>query len=154
MVTMKTLFLLLFSINLMAQDSTGYQFKIREHIAPATCMFIAGMADGLRDAVIFHNDRVLSKLNVSERFWGPESWRNKYKNGDPAHGRRFPGSRTWLVWTTDAPHLLKFTDNIFTSGAIAIKLGQRKRKWYIYLAEGIGYWVINRVGFSLVYNRF
>lgn len=41
-------------------------------------------------------------------FWNPrESWRNKYRDGDPAKGPRFPGATTWLVWLTDGWHLLK-----------------------------------------------
>ena len=154
---MKKILLLLVLIISMAshsQDSLKYKFKLKEHIAPVALVFMAGCADGLRDATIYHNDRVLDKLNANEKFWGSQSWRNKYKNFDPAQGRRFPGSTTWLVFVTDAPHALKFADNLFTSGAIAIKFTQKKKKFIYYVLEGIGYWVVNRIGFSAVYYRF
>jgi len=35
---------------------------------------------------------------------GHVSWVNKYKNGDPKQGPKFPGSTTWLVWLTDGWH--------------------------------------------------
>jgi hypothetical protein len=43
-----------------------------------------------------------------QTFAGPGSWRNKYKNRDPQQGPAFPGATTWLVWLTDAWHLVKF----------------------------------------------
>lgn len=151
---MKPLLTLLLFIPLSSfcQDSK-YVFKLKEHIAPATGMFVAGMADGFRDACLFHNDRVLARIKGGERFFGPESWRNKYKNGDPLQGERFWGSSRWFAFTTDAPHLLKFIDNFFTVGAISFKLvkGER-RKWYIYIAEAAAYWLCNRLGFVLSYN--
>ena len=39
-------------------------------------------------------------------FWEKhQSWKNKWKNGNPKDGERFLGSSTLLVWITDAWHL-------------------------------------------------
>jgi hypothetical protein len=41
------------------------------------------------------------------------------------------------------------------SGAIACRIaGYEKRKWWVYLLEATGYWLINRAGFCLTYNQF
>ena len=41
------------------------------------------------------------------------------------------------------------------AGAIAFKIkGYEKKKWYAYVLEAAGYWVVNRVGFCLTYNHF
>lgn len=34
-------------------------------------------------------------------------WTNKWKDGDPSAGEKFPGSSTFLVWITDFWHLCK-----------------------------------------------
>lgn len=115
---------------------------------------LSGGADGLRDAVLFHPDAVISKLGVSQSFWGAESWKRKYKNGDPAQGAKFPGSTGLLVFITDAPHALKFSQNLFTAGAVAIQITGTKQKWWVYIVRGLAYWTVQRIGFSLVYYRF
>ena len=38
---------------------------------------------------------------------GHESWINKYKNGDPDQGPRFPLSTTVFVWVTDGWHFFQ-----------------------------------------------
>lgn len=149
------IFALLISLFTNAQKPEPYKFRVKEHIVSGSLMILAGAADGLRDAVTYHNDRVLKGLNVSPRFWGADSWRNKYKNGDPQQGEKFPGSTSVFVFVTDAPHLLKFLDNFFTAGAISFKIVQgNKKRWYLYIAEAAGYWILNRLAFTFVYSRF
>lgn len=47
-------------------------------------------------------------LKKYEQFFNPQlSWRNKWKNGDPSQGERFPLSSTMLVFLTDWWHLAK-----------------------------------------------
>lgn len=136
------------------QEATTYKLKLKEHIIPVSLMLLSGASDGLRDAVLFKNDRVLTKLKVNQHWWGPESWKNKYKNGDPLQGAKFPGSTSLFVFVTDANHFFKFTNNLFTAGTIAIKIGQQRKKWWVYIVEGLAYWGVNRVGFYLTYNYF
>jgi hypothetical protein len=115
---------------------------------------VSGGADGFRDSYEYHNDRVLAKLHTNSRFFRPDSWRNKYKSGNPEMGERFMGSTSVFVFVTDLPHLAKFTNNLFTAGAIALQVGGGKRKWWVYVIRGVAYWIVNRVGFSAVYNSF
>jgi hypothetical protein len=140
---------------LISMSSNGqHKIKPRNYAIVGTLSILSGVADGLRDATIFHNDKVLTKLNTNSSFWRSDSYLNKYKNRDPKQGERFPGSKSIFVFTTDAPHLLKFSNNLFTAGAVAIKLGECKKRWYVYVLEGIGYWVVNRIGFTITYNFF
>jgi hypothetical protein len=93
----------------------------------------------------FHYDK-------PNQFWNPDiSWVNKYKNGDVSQGMTFRGK--YLVFTTDGWHLMKFGRNMFIMGAIVTNFGE-KRKWWVYVVEGVSYWAINRAGFNLVYHRF
>lgn len=69
----------------------------------------------------FYSTSIFRKWN--QRFWNPVvSWHNKWKNnGTSKDGEKFPGSSTFLVWTTDAWHLSKmlYLSCIFISIGIA-----------------------------------
>lgn len=79
---------------------------------------LAGVFDAVRDKILFHHGRsVFKDLGV---FWNPsESWRRKWKNGDPSQGEAFPGSSGPFVFLTDAFHLFKYLFNfsIIIAGA-------------------------------------
>ena len=137
-------FVLLF---LFAKPCHGQQFKIRDHIAPAAAVFVAGCFEGAMDGLQFHYDR-------PNDFWNPDiSWIRKYKNRDVAQGLTFRGR--FMVWTTDGWHLMKAGRNasLFTGFVLRISPG-KKQKWYWYVVEYISYWGINRAGFNLVYSRY
>ena len=131
--------------------------RVTNYAITGTMVMLAGAADGVNQALMYQYDgfkKVFPRAN--DRFWKPSlSGANKYKNGDPGQGAAFPGSRTWLVFLTDGYHLTRFADHLFMSGAIAVKIvGFEKKKWYVYLLEAAGYWLVNRAGFCLTYNRF
>jgi hypothetical protein len=131
--------------------------RIANYAITGTMVMLAGAADGVNQALMYQYDGFKKVFpHASDHFWKPSlSGANKYKNGDPRQGAAFPGSRTWLVFLTDGYHLTRFTDHLFMSGAIAVKIARlEKKKWYVYALEAAGYWLINRVGFCLTYNRF
>lgn len=122
------------------------QFKAKEHIAPAALVFVSGAFEGVMDHLDFH-------LSNGNQFWDPAvSWTNKYKNHDPANGKTFAGK--YMVWTTDGWHMMKFGRNLSMFAGFAIHINQTgiKKRWYIYILEGVGYWAINRAGFNLTYH--
>ena len=105
---------------------------------------LAGLADGTRDTLSFRYDQSIfpqgpgnQVLGAGEIFWNPAiSWKNKWKNGDPAQGERFWGSSTFLVWTTDAWHLLQFIMLTCFQLAIALPVIRllRLRWWWVLIA--------------------
>lgn len=144
-ITMKQLLPLIFlsiSITCIGQK-TKYQFKVKEHIIPASSIILAGIAEGFQDLLAFHN-------NSNNIFWGKDSYKNKYYNRDPSKGLTFQGR--YLVFTTDGFHLMKWSKNLFLFSGIAFKIGQPKRKWYIYLIEGIAYYSLNRLAFNVIWE--
>ena len=131
--------------------------RVKNYVVTGSLMMLAGSADGVNQALQFQYIGFKKAFpHACDQFWKPSlSGANKYKNGDPKQGARFPGSRTWLVFATDGYHLTRFADHLFMSGAVAFKIaGYEKKKWYVYVAEAAGYWLINRAGFCLTYNRF
>lgn len=69
--------------------------------------FIAGIANGVHETVHYHYSGFKKRFpKADDLYWNPMiSWKNKYKNGNVDEGRKFFGSTTLLVWTTDAKHL-------------------------------------------------
>jgi len=121
------------------------QYDWKKQIAPAILVLVAGSAEGVMDGLQFHYDG-------NHPFWQPDiSWRNKYKNKDPQQGKTFAGK--YFVAATDGWHLMKFTRNATLFTAFTLKVGEKK-KWWVYMAEIAGYWALNRIGFSIVYNIF
>lgn len=136
---------LILPLLLLAVSVSGQSFKVREHVAPGILVFAAGCFEGVMDGLQFYYDK-------PNQFWNPDiSWKNKYKGGDPANGKTFAGK--YFVAATDGWHLMKFGRNATLFTAFTIKLGEKK-KWYMYLAEGAGYWIVNRAGFNLAYKIF
>jgi hypothetical protein len=131
--------------------------RIKNYAITGTMVLLAGAADGVNQALMFQYDGFKKAFPRSnDQFWKPAlSGANKYKNGDPNQGAKFPGSKTYLVFLTDGYHLTRFTNHLFMSGAVAVKIGGfEKKKWYIYVLEAAGYWLLNRTGFALTYDRF
>lgn len=89
-------------------------------------LFLSGICEGMVEALRFRYQSVKRLLNTSDRFWNPAiSWKNKYKNGDPAQGAKFLFSTNALVWLTDGYHLMNFVSNclLFAAFASACTLG-------------------------------
>jgi len=105
---------------------------------------LAGLADGTRDTLSFRYSRSIfpqgdgeTLLGAGAQFWNPDiSWRNKWKDGDPAQGEAFPLSSTALVWITDAWHLLQFIMLTCFQLAIALPVIKllRLRWWWVLIA--------------------
>lgn len=68
---------------------------------------LGAFCKGIMDTLQFHYGKS-AFADKNPLFWNPkESWRNKYKGGDPQAGPKFPLSTTWLVFLTDAWHLFQ-----------------------------------------------
>lgn len=141
-ITLAAGIVLVFTVLILTAGSCNGQ-GLRKHIAPAALVFSSGIFEGVMDHLQFHYDG-------SDPFWQPDiSWKNKYRNRDPAQGMTFRGR--YMVFTTDGWHLMKFGRNATLFAAITIKMSEKK-KWYVYLAEGAAYWAINRAGFNVSYK--
>ncbi|NQY42380.1 MAG: hypothetical protein HRT87_03420 [Legionellales bacterium] len=67
-------------------------------------IIIAGIANAFMDTIAFKNGGRLPK----NKWWSmKDSWKNKWKNGDPEQGEAFLGSSTVFVFVTDAWHFFQ-----------------------------------------------
>lgn len=109
--------------------------------------FLAGAADGANQAIVYHG------AGKGRHFWDYQtSWKNKYKDYD--HGNTnaaFFGSKTFLVGITDGNHLTRMINRSFTLGSVMIAFSENN-KWSTIIKKIIICSLINRVGFTLMYN--
>jgi hypothetical protein len=141
------LFALLFCTSLHSQIINKEDWK---SLVPMT---VAGMADGVNEE-ISHHYRDFKRIfpNASDQFWDPKiSWTNKYKNGDYTQGRKFFGSTTFLVWTTDGYHMTRMVKNTMIVTSIGLNVGS-KRGFKHFAKRAIMHTAAYHLGFFLTYD--
>jgi hypothetical protein len=137
-----------FSPRTMQTETARQKYNWRHAIAPAALSFVAGAAWGTNQTLEHQNAEFFRVFpNANERFWGVDSWRNKYHNFDPAQGRN-----AMPIWFTDGNHMTASATQItmFAAG-ICVGIGE-KRKWWHYAADvGISFAAYS-LGNILTYN--
>jgi hypothetical protein len=114
---------------------------------------LAGAAEGIMDTLQFHYNTSKFKKFSNYLFWDPQhSWKNKYKNGNPSEGERFPFSSTLLVGLTDAWHLFKLLRNLFIFAGIFFLLIYFSVNIWISLLVTAILRIVFGIFFTLVYK--
>lgn len=102
--------------------------------------FTSGAAWGLHEKSTHHWHEFHARFpKVDPRIWGPDAWRNKYVNGDPALGRVKwdfgPVRVVKPVHFTDAAHpLATITQAGLLTAGVCITIGEQ-RPWWHYTAD-------------------
>src|SRR4051812_15865863 len=117
---------------------------------------LAGASKGFNETLFFHwrvFERTFPKANP--RWFNPaDSWRNKYKNGNPNDGPKYPLSTSLLVMGTDQYHLDNFIWHTCWATAIVIKLGEPRKSLKYYLKDFLFYSFCHQLGFAATYYPF
>ncbi len=114
-------------------------------------VFLAGFMNSSMDKCGSHFYRsIFQKLNP--KYWGPDSWRNKYVDGDDKKGRRKWHGIVIPVQLTDWWHLAKALMVLFN--AIGLVLACLSNVLVLssilsIILSLIGYWWLFGVGFTL-----
>lgn len=78
-------------------------------------LYLAACSKAVQDAIAH------GKWYLFGDWWDPvNSWKNKYKNGDPQDGPLFWGSTTVFVWMTDGWHFFQMLQFSFWQLAFAL----------------------------------
>jgi hypothetical protein len=119
-------------------------------------MFVAGAAKGFNETLWFHWGYFHRKLPKANAQWfNPRiSNLNKYKDGDPDKGAKFPLSTSALVMLTDQYHLNNFLNRASIAAAIVIKIGQKKQPFKQYVYDMLYYTATYQAGWCLTYLPF
>ena len=143
---------LLISINIIASG----QWKLdKNKLITGGLMLVGGAAKGFNETLQFHPDAFFKAFPDANKQWfDPRiSWKNKYKNGDPAQGAAFPLSTNVLVMFTDQYHLNNFLHRGSITSAIVIKIGH-KQKFSYYVLDFLYYTACYQTGFAASYYPF
>lgn len=139
------------------------QIKLKHYWLAGSAMLLSGMMDGTVESITWHYEDgfKLRCPKANDHFWNPAvSWKNKYKNDDPAQGQKFPGSTNLFVFTTDAYHMLRASSRTIDGVTIACYLNEsyrerelsRKKKWLRIGADFLILTAIRTAGFHLTYS--
>ncbi|MDZ4793519.1 MAG: hypothetical protein SGI83_04500 [Bacteroidota bacterium] len=117
-------------------------------------LYTAGAAKGFNEGLQFNWNgfhSIFPKANA-QWFWPSYSFKNKYKDGDPAKGPKFPFSTSLFVMVTDQYHLNNFIQRAAFTGALVIKIGEGKKPLRHYLFDVLYYTVCYQAGFHSIYT--
>ncbi|HEX6192114.1 MAG TPA: hypothetical protein VFZ42_07110 [Chitinophagaceae bacterium] len=126
------------------------------HYLTGSLVFVAGASKGFNETLMFHW-KIFRRYfpNVNPKWFNPDiSWRNKYKNGDPNAGPKFPLSTSALVGLTDQYHLNTMINRMAWTSAVVIKIGEGKKPIKHYLLDLLYYSLCHQAGFALTYYPF
>ncbi len=125
-------------------------------ILTGALLLTSGAAKGFNETLQFNwqgfND-VFPGANP-QWFYPAQSFKNKYKDGDPDKGAKFPLSTSVLVMLTDQYHLNNFIHRASMTAALVIKIGEGKKPFRHYLFDALYYTACYQLGFSGVYYTF
>ena len=128
----------------------------KNRIITGALLFTSGAAKGFNETLQFNWQgfhSVFPKANP-QWFWPSYSFKNKYKDGDPSKGAKFPLSTSLLVMVTDQYHLNNFIQRGAMTAALVIKIGQGKKPFRHYLFDALYYTACYQLGFGSVYYTF
>jgi len=109
---------------------------------------IAGMFNAIMDLCNRFDQTIFSKYpNLRTFIDSSNSWRNKYKNGDPSQGPKFFLSNKALVFLTDMWHLCKTL--MIISLSLAIVFYVPIYAWYI---DAFIFWTLFGTSFTFFYD--
>src|SRR5258705_1577014 len=150
---------LLVGITAQAQrnpDRPGKWHMDRNKWITGSLIFTAGAAKGFNETLMFHWKAFHHSFSkASPQWFNPnESWRNKYKDGNPDAGAKFPLSTSLLAMFTDQYHLNNFLIRVSWTSAFVIKIGEGKRPLKQYLLDFLYYSICHQAGFALTYYPF
>lgn len=119
-------------------------------VAMAMALVLAAAANATMDVLSFRYDRSVFAHCPGRSWLDPQlSWRNKWKDGDPAHGEAFPLSSTALVGVTDAWHCAK---GLMLLALFAAILAPCTLLWELPWPAWLGLWLGMKLLWGLVFE--
>ena len=119
-------------------------------------LMLSGAAKGFNETLEFNWKGFADAFPKANPKWfyPQQSFKNKYKDGDPEKGAAFPLSTSVLVMATDQYHLNNFIHRGALTAALVIKIGEGKKPLRHYVFDALYYTACYQLGFSGVYYYF
>jgi hypothetical protein len=143
---MKYLILLIFFPFLLSGQT--FKQKMNRYAKAAPGYYMAGMADGLNQTLLFHYPK-FKKVHprASDQFWNPaQSWKNKNNRGFIM--------KTSLVGMTDGHHMSRTLNRSFLrfNSMVVPQISIPKQDWYWYPVDFIFLFAVESAGFHTTYS--
>jgi hypothetical protein len=110
---------------------------------------VAGWLDNEADVLKFNYHLYQRRWPDADPRWAnPKvSAVNKYRDWPHDTRAAYPGSKTWLVWTTDKYHLNRFMRNALMAGSLAVQINiGEKLRWQQVVLMALGNWAAFALG--------
>ena len=122
--------------------------------AVAVLFMLGAFFNSIMDTLQFRYSGSVFAGHGYDDFFNPHiSWKNKWKDGNPAQGEAYPGSSTVFVLFTDAWHLAQFL--MFTCFELAVLLLlyiNYRLKWYTLLSLFLGMKILFGLTFEIFFK--
>ncbi len=135
-------------------STNGKRKLTKNKIVTGALVFLSGSAKGFNESLQFNYfgfENIFPKAN-DQWFYPGLSFKNKYKDGDPEKGAKFPLSTSVLVMFTDQYHLNNFIHRASLTAALVIKIGEGKKSFKHYLLDAAYYTACYQAGFHSIYG--
>lgn len=149
---------------IVARSYAPPQWQWKKAAWVAGISFAGGTINGSHEMWHYHKADARRIFGDPQKWDPDETWRNKWKNGDPDQGERFPLSSTTLVMFTDPNHAAKWGNHtaLFATGIIigvgtfdGWKHRNRRERW-TQVKHAVGYgavaYTFRAAGFHTVYT--
>ena len=115
------------------------------------CSILQGLSKAVSDKLQFHYSTSVFNSSNPMSFFGVDSWKRKYKNGEKSEGEAFPLSTSLLVFITDGLHFSNFIQifSQLTGLYIALNLSLNPALAIYYC---VGYWTIRTAVFHVFFT--
>ena len=136
-------------ILLCSLSAQAQKYDWKRAVVPASLSFASGAAWGVNQVNAQHPEQMFTKYpNLNRKWWGPDSWKNKYRCGNPENGRN-----ATPIWLTDAKHFTASVTQLTAFGAgVSIPISRRRGKWWHYAADAGISFASYSLGNYLTYN--
>lgn len=137
----KLLFALIFALFAIIANAQLFQigtYKVtKTKVAGWGITAVGGALDGMLEGYSFDRTNFERKYGADKYgYWGSQSWRNVYNNGNPADGFKSPAHR-WLGAWDFYHHADDWRKLGYIGGSIVLGVGGAKSntKWWHYAAD-------------------
>jgi hypothetical protein len=157
LITTTLLLVLAFTVNAQTVEEKPTKWKMTKNKwISGALVFTAGASKGFNETIMHHWKAFRHTFpDANPEWFNPDiSWRNKYKNGDPDAGAKFPLSTSVLVMFTDQYHMNNFINKAAWTGAVVINICEGKKPFKYYVLDFLYYTFCHQLGFAITYYPF
>jgi len=142
----------------LSSSTYGQKYSFKKEWPTLATIYLSGVFDGTSETLTHHYMEFYKVFpNANQQYWNPTySWRKKYKDGNYNLEPKYLGSTSFLVWTTDGYHMLRFSRNMMIVGTFLLH-PREKKNWKSHALDVFMHTSFYHMGFwtthEIIFNR-